>query len=46
MSIIMFIELGFKLQCFNPPLLFQNYCLSMEVSTGQMFHFSVHNNTL
>ena len=29
-----------------PPLLFQSYFLSIEVSTGQMFHFSVHSNTL
>ena len=25
MFIIMFIELGFKLQCFTPPQLFQSY---------------------
>ena len=30
----------------TPPELFQSYFLSMEVSMGQIFHFSVHNNTI
>ena len=38
-AFVMFIELGFKLQCFTPTQLFQSCFLLMEVSIGQMFHF-------
>ena len=46
MFIIMFTELGFKLQYFTPPQLFRSYFLSTGVSIDQMFHVLVHNNAL